>query len=67
LIWGSADDVFPVSTGQSFSKQIEQAGGKATMTVFEGGHHDFSLKPENAAAQDSYADAIRFLTAQLRR
>jgi alpha-beta hydrolase superfamily lysophospholipase len=65
LIWGSADTVYPVSSGQRFMEQVKSAGGTATMTIFQGAKHDFFLKSEATQANEAYKNAAEFLKSKL--
>lgn len=42
LIWGSADQTFPLSIGRVLQRMAQQLGGPVTLDIYEGGAHDFS-------------------------
>lgn len=67
LIWGSADRVFPLSTGQKLLQTAQTLGGTASLEVYPGGAHDFFLLPGNAEAQAARQSAAAFLARQLGR
>jgi dienelactone hydrolase len=63
LIWGSEDTVFPLATGQRFVQEVNKAGGRATLNVFQGAH-DFFLK-DTKQASEAYKTAIQFFKSEL--
>lgn len=67
LLWGSDDAVYSLSKAKKFMQLAKQAGGTATLTVYEGAPHDFFLRPGTEQARKAYADAIRFLMSQLKK
>ncbi len=63
LIWGSHDTVFPLTTGQRVVQEVNKAGGRATLNIFQGGH-DFFLK-DTKQASEAYKTAIQFFKSEL--
>lgn len=67
LIWGSADNVYPLSFARRFVTDLKSAGSAASLTVFDGAPHDFFLKSAGPQAQKAYGDAIGFFEKTLRK
>lgn len=65
LIWGSDDQVFPVSIGQTLLRKAQVLGGSASLKIYKGGAHNFFLKPETSLAQEAHRDVARFFASQL--
>ncbi|WP_081925647.1 dienelactone hydrolase family protein [Bosea sp. UNC402CLCol] len=67
LIWGSADQVFPLPVGRDMQRSAQRLGGFAALSVYENGAHDFFLKPGTKNADAATRDAIDFLNSRLSR
>jgi dienelactone hydrolase len=67
LIWGSADQTFPLSIGRDLHRKAQQLGGPATLDVYEGGAHDFFLRPGTRNAGAAHQSAGEFLRSHLSR
>ncbi|WP_234851226.1 dienelactone hydrolase family protein [Sinorhizobium meliloti] len=67
LIWGSADRVFPLSIGQELRDLAQSVGSSSSLVVFEGGAHDFFLKPGTRQARAAHESAAKFLASTLAR
>lgn len=67
LIWGSADQTFPLSVGQKLQQQAKGLGGTAFLDVYEGGTHDFFLRSETRNADVAQQSATAFLASHLSR
>ncbi|NTJ35850.1 alpha/beta hydrolase [Agrobacterium rhizogenes] len=66
LIWGSADQTFPLSIGRELQRTAQQLGGSVTLDVYQGGAHDFFLRSgRNAVA--AHQNAADFLATYLSR
>lgn len=61
LIWGSADQVFPVATGYQLKKTVQELGGTASIDVYEGAAHDFFLRSGTLQADAARQSAANFL------
>ncbi|MCE6073363.1 alpha/beta hydrolase [Agrobacterium vitis] len=66
IVWGSEDRVFPVSMARALSEQAKPLGTEAEFSIFDGGSHDFFLKPETPLAKQAHERAARFLAEQLK-
>lgn len=67
LIWGSADQTFPLSIGRELQRTAQQLGGPVTLDVYEGGGHDFFLRAGTRNASAAHRSAADFLTSHLSR
>lgn len=67
LIWGSADQTFPLSIGQDLQRMAQRLGRPASLDVYEGGAHDFFLKSGTRQASAAHQSAADFLESQLSR
>jgi len=67
LIWGSADQTFPMSIGRELQRTAQRLGGPATLDVYEGGAHDFFLRSGTRNAGAAHQSAAEFLASQLSR
>lgn len=67
LIWGSADQTFPVSIGRELQRMAKQLGGPVTLDVYEGGAHDFFLRSGTLNADAAHKNAADFLRSYLSR
>lgn len=67
LIWGSADQTFPLSIGRELQRMAQQLGGPVTLDVYEGGAHDFFLKSGTRSAGAAHQSAAEFLAGYLSR
>ncbi|UXT61273.1 alpha/beta hydrolase (plasmid) [Agrobacterium fabrum] len=67
LIWGSADRTFPLSVGRELQRTAQQLGRPVTLDVYEGGAHDFFLRPGTGNASAAHQSAADFLMLQLSR
>jgi dienelactone hydrolase len=65
LIWGSADQTFPVSIGKELVRLAQHLGTAANMDIYDGGTHDFFLKPGTGQAKAAHQSAATFLASQL--
>lgn len=65
LIWGSADQTFPLSAGLSLQRLAGQLGGTPSLSVYKGCSHDFFLRPEMPQARNAHLNAASFLVSQL--
>lgn len=65
LIWGSADQTFPLSIGRELHRTAQQLGGPVTLDVYEGGAHDFFLKSGTRNAGAAHQSAAEFLVGYL--
>ncbi|QXZ80491.1 dienelactone hydrolase family protein [Rhizobium sp. L51/94] len=67
LIWGSADQTFPLSIGRELQRKAQRLGGPVALDVYEGGAHDFFLKSGTRNASAAYRSAANFLASDLLR
>lgn len=67
LIWGSADQTFPLSIGRELQRTAQQLGGPVTLDVYDGGAHDFFLRLGTRNAGAAHQSAAKFLAARLSR
>jgi len=67
LIWGSADQTFPLSIGRELQRTAQQLGGPVTLDVYEGGAHDFFLRSGTGNAGAARRRATAFLVSNLSR
>lgn len=67
LIWGSADQTFPVSIGRELERKAQKLGGPATLEVYTGGAHDFFLRLGTRNASEAHQHAADFLVSRLLR
>lgn len=67
LIWGGADQVFPLSAGQKLHRKAKALGGVATLDIYEGAAHDFFLQPGAQQARSAQRSAADFLLSKLSR
>ncbi|MCO5078433.1 MULTISPECIES: dienelactone hydrolase family protein [unclassified Chelatococcus] len=67
LIWGSADETFPLSIGRELQRKAQQLGGPVTLDVYKGGAHDFFLRSGTHNAGLAHRSAAEFLTENLSR
>ncbi len=65
LIWGSADQIFPLSIGRELQRTVRQLGGPVTLDVYDGGAHDFFLRSGTMNAVSAHKSAADFLMRQL--
>ncbi|NSZ16835.1 alpha/beta hydrolase [Agrobacterium vitis] len=66
VVWGSEDRVFPVSMARALSEQAKYLGAEVELSIFDGGSHDFFLKPETPLAKQAHERAARFLAERLK-
>lgn len=66
LVWGSADQVFPVSTGRELVQMAQGLGGSASLDVYRGGAHDFFVK-SGRQATSAHRSVSSFFASQLSR
>ncbi|MCF1460886.1 alpha/beta hydrolase [Agrobacterium vitis] len=66
VVWGSEDRVFPVSMAKTLSEQAKFLGTATELSIFDGGGHDFFLKPETPLAKQAHERAALFLAERLR-
>lgn len=67
LIWGSADQAFPLSVGRKLQRMAQQLGGPVTLDVYEGAAHDFFLRSGTRSARSAHQSAADFLASHLSR
>jgi dienelactone hydrolase len=67
LIWGSADQTFPLSIGRELQRMAQGLGGPVTLDVYEGGAHDFFLRSGTRSAGAAHQSAADFLASHLSR
>lgn len=67
LVWGSADQTFPVSIGRELQRTAHALGGPVTLDVYDGGAHDFFLRSGTPNAGAAHQSAAVFLAAHLSR
>ncbi|TCQ15320.1 dienelactone hydrolase family protein [Rhizobium sp. PP-CC-3G-465] len=67
LIWGSADQTFPVSIGRELQQMAQHLDEPVTLDVYEGGAHDFFLRSGTRNAGAAHQSAAEFLAAHLSR
>ncbi len=67
LIWGGADQTFPVSTGRELQRTAQKLGGPVTLDLYEGGAHDFFLRSGTRNAGAAHQSAADFLASHLSR
>ncbi|WP_244488669.1 dienelactone hydrolase family protein [Bosea sp. Leaf344] len=67
LIWGSADQTFPLSIGRDLQRQARQLGGPVTLDVYDGGAHDFFLRSGTRNAMAAHSSTADFLSSHLSR
>jgi dienelactone hydrolase len=64
LIWGSADQTFPLSIAQDLQRTAERLGRPVSLDVYEGGAHDSFLKSGTRHASAAHRRAADFLASQ---
>ncbi len=67
MIWGGADQTFPLSIGRSLEQRAQGLGGLAFLKVYEGGAHDFFVQAGNPTTARAHREAAEFLTSELAR
>jgi acetyl esterase/lipase len=67
LIWGSADEIFPLSIGRALQKTAQLLGMPVTLNVYDGEPHDFFLRSGTGNADAAHKSAAEFLAARLSR
>jgi pimeloyl-ACP methyl ester carboxylesterase len=67
LIWGSADQTFPLSVARELQRVAQQLGGPVTLDVYEGGAHDFFLRKGSRSTGAAHKSAADFLASYLLR
>lgn len=67
LIWGSADQTFPMSIGRELQRTAQRLGGPAILDVYDAGAHDFFLRSGTRNADAAHQSAAEFLASQLSR
>jgi dienelactone hydrolase len=67
LIWGSADQTFPLSIGQELQRTAQRLGEPVSLDVYEGGTHDFFLRSGTRQAGAAHQSAADFLASYLSR
>jgi dienelactone hydrolase len=67
LIWGSADEIFPLSIGLALQKTAQLLGMPVTFNVYDGEPHDFFLRSGTGNADAAHKSAAEFLAARLSR
>ncbi|RVI05233.1 alpha/beta hydrolase [Sinorhizobium meliloti] len=67
LIWGSADQTFPLSIGRELQQTAQRLGGPAILDVYDGEAHDFFLRSASHSADAAHQSAAEFLAAHLSR
>ncbi len=65
LIWGSADQTFPLSNGRKLRPTARRLGGIVTFEVYEGGAHDFFVRSGSGNADAAHRSAAKFLAKHL--
>ncbi|OWV71191.1 dienelactone hydrolase [Rhizobium sp. R339] len=67
LIWGSADQTFPLSVGRELRRTAQRLGGPVTLDVYENGAHDFFLSSGTRNADAARQRVADFLMSHLSR
>ncbi len=67
LIWGEADQTFPLSVGQDLKRRAQKLGGQASLDVYKNAAHDFFLKTGASQAREAHQSAADFLAYRLKR
>jgi dienelactone hydrolase len=67
LIWGSADQTFPLSVGQELQRTAQRLGGPVAFNAYSGGPHDFFLRSGTENAKAARRSAANFLVSHLSR
>lgn len=67
LIWGSADQTFPLPVGRKLQRMAQKLGGPVTLDVYEGGAHDFFLRSGTRNSGAAHQRAADFLGSYLSR
>ncbi|GAA3107123.1 hypothetical protein GCM10010520_59770 [Rhizobium viscosum] len=67
LIWGEADQTFPLSVGQELLRRAQRLGGQASLDVYKNGAHDFFLKSGASQARAAHQSAADYLASRLKR
>jgi dienelactone hydrolase len=67
LIWGSADQTFPLSIGRELHRTAQQLGGPVALDVYKGGAHVFFLRSGSRDAGAAHQSAAQFLVRSLSR
>ena len=65
LIWGSSDRVFPLPLAEKLLATARALQRSVTLEIYDGGAHDFFLKPASPQARDAQRDAAEFLAGHL--
>jgi dienelactone hydrolase len=65
LIWGSADQTFPLSIGQELQRTAQRLGASVSLDVYRGGAHDFFLRSGTRNAGAAHQRAADFLATHL--
>ncbi|KQV29372.1 dienelactone hydrolase [Rhizobium sp. Root1203] len=66
MIWGSADQTFPLQIARELQLTAQRLGGAVTLDVYEGGPHDFFLRSGTTNAVAAQQSAADFLIRQLK-
>ncbi|MCA1443117.1 dienelactone hydrolase family protein [Ensifer sp. IC4062] len=67
LIWGSADQTFPLSIARELRQTAQRLGGIVTLDVYEDGAHNFFLRSGTRNAGAAHQSAVEFFVTHLSR
>jgi dienelactone hydrolase len=65
LIWGSADQAFPLLIGQELQRTVQTLGTPVSLDVYKGEAHDFFLRSETRSAGAAHQRAADFMATHL--
>jgi dienelactone hydrolase len=65
LIWGEADQAFPLSNAKRLEAQMKHLGGPATLTTYPGMSHGFLLAQDRPEAHAAWSVATHFFQTTL--
>lgn len=67
LIWGEADQTFPLPVGRRLKQTAEGLGGPVDLEVFKGAGHDFFVRSGTSQGNAAHQSAADFLSEALSR
>lgn len=67
LIWGGADEVFPISIAKELQRTAQQLGGKSLLQIYEREQHDFFLRSQSRNFSAAHQKVAKFMISQLSR
>jgi dienelactone hydrolase len=65
LIWGGADQTFPLSIALDLKRRVEALGGPVDLDIYDGAGHDFFVRPGPPQSKAARRDAADLLAKAL--